>query len=274
MSTYKLIAFDMDGTLLNSRKEIDPETIKAIHEAKQAGKTIILSTGRGPSELTEYEEELVDVDYYCCISGALVYDTKKKVAVYSHPMKAEIVQQVFDIAEKEDIMIQFLNEESIVSKSDWEHMEDYGMGVYKQMFRRVCYMVDDVKDWFMNDPMDMEKMNLYHRSPKVRERTRKRMVEAGIPVEMVHAELGSLELTAKGVSKGKGLRKLCEHLGLSIEETIMVGDADNDIEGLKAAGLAIGMGNSKPSIAPYVDVYVADNDHGGCVEAIRKYLLA
>ncbi len=274
MSGYQLIAFDMDGTLLNSRKEIEEETLKAIHKARMAGKTVILSTGRGPSELADYERQLDDVEFYNCISGALIYDTKKQEAVSSMAMDQNVVVKLMEISRQEDIMIQFLNEDSTVEYGCWTHMEDYHMGIYKSMFERVAVMKEDVREWFLVQPKDMEKINFYHRDPEARERTKARVLAAGLPVEMVYAEATSLEFSARGVSKGTGLRKLCEHLGISIEETIMVGDADNDIEGFKAAGLAIGMGNSKPSIAPYVDVYVADNDHGGCVEAINRYLLA
>ena len=77
----------------------------------------------------------------------------------------------------------------------------------------------------------------------------------------------------KGVSKAVGLRKLCEHLHIPISETIAVGDAPNDLEVLKAAGLAVAMGNSRQQILDMADVVVSDCDHDGCAEAIHQYLL-
>ena len=67
--------------------------------------------------------------------------------------------------------------------------------------------------------------------------------------------------------------QLCEYLGIPVEETIAVGDADNDIEVLKTAGLAIAMGNAAEHVKAIADVMVADCDHDGCAEAIGKYLL-
>ena len=78
----------------------------------------------------------------------------------------------------------------------------------------------------------------------------------------------------KGIDKGVGLKKLCEHLGLPLEQTIAVGDADNDTMALKTAGLSIAMGNATEPIKALADVIVADCDHNGCAEAIDKYLLA
>ena len=91
---------------------------------------------------------------------------------------------------------------------------------------------------------------------------------------LVNAESASLEISAAGVDKGKGLLKLCEYLGLSPEKTIAVGDADNDVAILKTAGLSVAMGNALPQIRELSDVSVADCNHDGCAEAIEKYLLA
>ena len=74
MSQYELIALDMDGTLLNSRKEITPVTLEALKRAVRAGKSIALSTGRCRPELTAYTSQVPGIHYLICTSGALVYD--------------------------------------------------------------------------------------------------------------------------------------------------------------------------------------------------------
>ena len=90
---------------------------------------------------------------------------------------------------------------------------------------------------------------------------------------LANAEQASLEISAVGVTKGTGLKKLCEHLGISLEETIAVGDADNDIDVLKTAGLSVAMGNANDTVKSICDVVVSDCDHDGCAEVIEKYLL-
>ena len=106
-----------------------------------------------------------------------------------------------------------------------------------------------------------------------RTRTKERVQALALPVEMVDAESSSLELTAIGVDKGVGLTKLCEALGIPVSASIAVGDADNDLSVLRAAGLAVAMGNALDSVKAISDVTVADCDHDGCAEAIYKYLL-
>ena len=90
---------------------------------------------------------------------------------------------------------------------------------------------------------------------------------------MAYSEISSLEISAQGVDKGVGLKKLCEYLDIPIDQTIAVGDADNDLGALKYAGLAIAMGNANEHVKKIADVIVADCDHEGCAEAIETYLL-
>ena len=85
------------------------------------------------------------------------------------------------------------------------------------------------------------------------------------------AETTSLEISAKGTDKGKGLEKLCEFLNIPLSQTIVVGDADNDIEAMKKAGLAVAMENANERVKALADVIVSDNDHDGCREVLQNY---
>ena len=83
------------------------------------------------------------------------------------------------------------------------------------------------------------------------------------------ADVTSLEMTAPGVSKAEGLRRLADLLGISMEETAAIGDADNDRRMLEAVGLPIAMGNADEAIRAICRIVTADNDHNGVGEAIR-----
>lgn len=271
--TYKLIAFDMDGTLLNSNKQISEENLHAINKAMRQEKTVILNTGRCLAELDEFLTQIPELRYVNCVSGALVYDVKEKKEIYAQKLSVETIQQLFQIAEMEQAMPQLLNAESIVSTEFVEHMEDYHMDIYKPLFVRVATKWDNLYEQYMKSPFEAAKFNLYHTSKESRERTEQRIKEAGLDVELVHAEVSNLEISAKGVDKGIGLERLCEYLQISCEETIAVGDAANDIGAMKTAGLAVAMGNARTAVKTIADVIVSDCDHFGCAEAIEKYLL-
>lgn len=270
---YRLIAFDMDGTLLDSKKEILESSIQAVKDAERVGKIVILNTGRGLAELQEYLPKLPKVRYLNALSGALVYDLKEEKEIYSQSIPVEIVKQLMAYASEEQAMPQILTDRSIIQKSHWEHMERYHMGIYQKMFETVAVKWDDIEKTYLQNPFPAAKFNIYHTSPESRARTKEKIQAAGIPVTMVCAETTSLEISALGVDKGVGLERLCQHIQLPLSETIVVGDAENDIGALKKAGLSVVMDNAAQNIKDLADVVVADCDHGGCAEAVKRYLL-
>ena len=274
MSQYQLIAFDMDGTLLNSNKQISPETLNAIKRATDAGKTVILCTGRNLAELNAFTEIIPGLRYLDCVSGACVYDLKEKKTLYSQALDPGIVKKLMEFGMEEGAMIHVLSERSIVQKDQQSHMADFHMGIYQTMFDQITDKLENIYNSFCEEPFPVLKLNLYHRDEASRARTVERIKAAGLETALALAESTSLECSDKGIDKAVGLKKLCEHLGLPLEQTIAVGDADNDTMALKTAGLAVAMGNATEPIKALADVIVADCDHNGCAEAIDKYLLA
>ena len=175
---------------------------------------------------------------------------------------------------EEGAMIHVLSDRSIVQKDQQSHMADFHMGVYQTMFDKITDKMENIYRSFCEKPFPVMKLNLYHKDEASRARTVERIKAASLETALALAESTSLECSAKGIDKGVGLKKLCEHLGLPLEQTIAVGDADNDTMALKTAGLAVAMGNATEPIKKLADVIVADCDHNGCAEAIDKYLLA
>lgn len=271
MSKYKLIAFDMDGTLLNSKKEISQKTLDAIDRAFDEGKEVILSTGRCVAELNRYIVQLPRLRYINCVSGALVYDLKEKKNIYSNAITPEKARKILEASKLEDCMPHIMTTHSIVQEKDADDMAHFRMGVYQDMFSTVTDKVDDIYSFYNENNFPVEKLNLYHYSVEGRDRSRERL--SGLGLVLNNSERTGLEMSAEGVTKGTGLIKLCEYLGISVDETIAVGDADNDIDVLKTAGLSIAMDNAEDSIKDICDVVVSDCDSDGCVEAIEKYLL-
>lgn len=271
---YQLIAFDMDGTLLDSNKTILPSSLTAISDAVKAGKTVILSTGRCLPELREYLPQLSEVRYVNCVSGALVLDQKTNTAIYSRSLAPAVCSQILRIVKHQDVMVHLLGETtSIIQRSHCQNMAHFGMGQYQGLFERNAEQWEDLFAQYRENPFPVAKLNLYFTDPESRQCIEQQILDEHIPVTMVHAEATSLEISAKGVSKAAGLRELCSHLNIPIAETIAVGDAPNDLEILKAAGLSIAMGNSRQEILDLADVVVSDCDHDGCAEAIYQYLL-
>ena len=273
MSEYDLIAFDMDGTLLNSEKQISKDTLDMISLAEANGKVVCLSTGRCMPELNEHIPHIPGLRYIIGDSGTFVRDLQTGKDLFSSPMPVEIASEILRRVRKsgEDLMLHIHSEQSIAQRSHVAHMADYNMGVHQAMFERICFMPEDIIDFFMAAPFPPNKVNLYCRESEQRERMHRMLSDLNI--EFTYVEGCSMECTPVGTSKGKGLKYLCDTLTIPIERSIAVGDADNDLEMLSYAGLAVAMGNAKDNVKALADVIVADNDSDGCAEAIRRFLL-
>mgnify|MGYP002622577143 CR=1 FL=1 len=267
---YKLLALDMDGTTLNSEKKITPKTANAISELGNCNIAVVLSTGRGLAELADYKTELKFMHYGILVSGGMVYDFFNSKPVITHPLDTEIILQLIDGAVAENAMIQLLTETaSVTREEDILNMETFGMGIYQDMYYRNCVRCDDFKKFIRENPGKILKLNIYHRSTESRGKNFKRFEKFNLAID--YAEKTALEITPKNISKASGLKELCNFLKINLSETVAVGDAENDIEILKTAGLGVAMGNASEKIKNLADFVTDDNDHDGIVKVIEKF---
>lgn len=269
---YDLIAFDMDGTLLDSSKRIRQDSLDAIHQAVTAGKVVCLSTGRCLPELRAYQELLKEVEYYISMSGALVYSNFEKKAIATSEIPKEMVDELLARTKGEDVMIHLLSWDSIMEEEKVANIESYHMTPYRSSYEACCILVDDLQEWYREHPCPVFKLNFYCRDLDQRGRIEKELCTLNL--EFAYSEETNLECSPPGVSKAEGLRVLCDHCGLDIAGTIAVGDADNDLAILKAAGLSVAMGNANERVKAVSDLVTASCDEGGCAKVIREYLLA
>lgn len=269
---YQMIAFDMDGTLLQSDHSIAQSTLEAISRANQKGKEIVLSTGRPLSELAAYLPLLTDVRYGVLTSGAFVYDFTAKQILDKKVLKAEVVQEVVNLMARQDMMLVImLDGQGYLQKDQFERISDYHLEKFKDLYQETALFVDDIASFLLEHQTSFEKINLYHLTQEDR-RTSLEMLKP-YAVALVETEVTGLEITAQGADKGQGLSHLCDVLGISMSSVIAVGDADNDISMIRMAGLGLAMGNANATIKQLADHVLADNDSGGCAQAIDEYLL-
>ena len=268
---YQLIALDLDGTLLNSRKEIPAEAAEAIRAVTAAGKTVVFATGRAVCELDEQIALLPQVRYAVFASGAGLYDIKEKKTFGLRGVPAGQVNRILSLARSKDVMPQIVVPDAdVIQASHMEQLEHFHMDVYRPMYEQAMTLVPDIFAYAETCRDPFLKINLYHADPEERIRTRAQLESPDL--DLVYSEVSSVECSAAGVSKGSGLERLCGLLGIPMEACIAVGDAENDVAMLRAAGLGVAMGNAPEHVKTAADRVVSDLDHGGCAEAIRLLL--
>jgi len=236
---FKLMAVDMDGTLLNSKKEVTPKTANAIQTATDEGKYIVFSTGRCISEMKPYADVLSMMRYGVLESGALLYDFTEKKVLYKKTVPKSETEIVLNFVKDYDVMfLVFLDGQSFIGEREINHLEDYQMGVYKTLYDEVTEQVSDMREFILSKAGELEKINIYFRSRKERQEVFEKM--RGLPLSMAYSEQTSLEVSPASTTKG--------------------------------TGLSIAVANAKQQVLKISDVVVSDNDHDGVAEAIERYL--
>ena len=272
--SYDAIALDLDGTCLNDRKQIDEPTVEAIRYALQRGKDVLFCSGRGIDEVRPFLDLFPEMRYVICESGGYIYDLSGKRVLFQTCIGRPAIEAFERSLAGRDVMPNvYINGRSIFLESQINHLPHYMMAEYAHTIPLTAVTVTDVFEAIRESGWVCEKFNMYHTSMEERTVTKSFLDEESLGIVMVDAPISSLECTPAGVDKALGLRKLAETTGLRTERIIMVGDAGNDIAGLRVAGLAVAMGNATDEVRAICDVMVADNNHNGCAEAIYRYLL-
>ena len=215
MKTRKLIALDMDGTLLMTDKSVHPDTVTDIREAERQGLTFVYCSGRSVPELLLFSEKLPMIRYAVCLSGSVVYDLRERRSLYKQMIPLELVFPIMEAAEETDAMLHFLlEEESVVRADQVTHMADFCRAEFQETFLLTTRSVTDMREEAQKHTC-MAKVNLYCHSAADRERAYEKIKH--LPLTFVFIEEASLEITAAEVSKASGMRVLADHLGFRME---------------------------------------------------------
>lgn len=266
----KLLALDMDGTLLTSKKAVSRRTQDALCRLAARGIALALCTGRNADEaLWSLGGTTGPIRYGVLVSGALTYDFETKRALEAHPIAAPVAEAIVRAAAAEEAMAALIYPDACICRAeDASHMDLFHMGIYQSMYQGVYHFADNLAGYIEEHPQDIVKAEVYHRSTESRARTRRRI--EGLGVRLADAETTSLECSPEGISKAEGLEALSRELGIPLSDMAVAGDAANDLDALRAAGCAIAMGNAIPEVKKIADLVVADNDHDGIAEAAKR----
>ena len=266
---YKVLAFDIDGTLTNSRKEITPETRAAILRAADMGCTIVIATGRPPQGVVRYVNELELPDkegYVLALNGGLLENCSTGTAISRTFLPMEYYHEICAIAKEYKVNLMTYQGDDIISENiDDKYVEIEsrinGLGV-KQVDNLEKYITFEVPKFLMLGDGDY----LAEVEKKVHARLSDRL-------DVYRSEPFFLEVLPKGINKAATLEKLLNHLGCRREELMAFGDGYNDISMLKYAGMGVVMGNANDTVKKEGDYIAPSNDENGIVDVLNKFVL-
>lgn len=270
---YQLIAVDMDGTLLNSKKEITPRCAAAVCAALERGYHVAIATGRCYSQIQKYLVQFPAMRYAITSSGAAIADRAEDCIVCSSDLSAQAAAALVEASLASDVFpILFTGGRAFYRPDLLDDMEKYDLVLYRSTIATACKPVPELERQFLSAPHPLEKIDLYFASPA--ERTAYLARVEGMSAQMTPCDYAGLEINAPNVDKGAGLAALCGYLHIPLSDAIAIGDAENDVSMLRAAGLAVAMGNALDAVKAEADVIAPDCDHDGVADTIERYLLA
>lgn len=266
---YKLVAIDMDGTLLRGDKTISERTKNAIQSAREMGVTVVLATGRPIEGVSRYLEELhmySEHDYVLSYNGALIQKTESKESIAKIALEGSDLHCLKKLSDELGVNIHAFSEEKglITPKNskyteveaDINNIEIHEMNIDTIPNNEVIIKIMMIDEPEILGPA-MEKL------PK----------EVFEKYTVVRSTPYFLEFLNKEVNKGVGVEMLAKHLGVKKEEVMTLGDAGNDLHMIEYAGLGVAMGNAFDEVKEAADYITDTNENDGVAKAIEKFIL-
>lgn len=274
MSKVKMIAFDLDGTLLTTDKKITEYTREVLDQAIQKGIEVVPSTGRPlkgvPQEFSHYK----GIHYIVTSNGARVVETEHQKTLRSSLLSYESAKKVLDIFREYDtIRDVFYDGQGYMERKKFEEANRYVTSPSMIEYMRTSRIrVEDIDEMFERENRPVDKIQALFASQEEKMEAFERIL--GLRgIEASGALANNIEVNAEGVHKGVALAWLGECLGIKPEEMLVFGDGSNDIGMIRMAGTGVAMDNAQPAVKEAADAITRSNDSDGVAKYIESYVL-
>ncbi|MEG0166025.1 Cof-type HAD-IIB family hydrolase [Anaerorhabdus sp.] len=288
--TIKLIAMDMDGTLLTSDNKILPETKAALLAIQATGVRLVLASGRSYTKLMEYAKEL-EMDRYAGylieINGTAIYDLQENKRYVKKLLNAQQIHEIFAYFRQWDVEIighvddgmydynppAILNEKKIYKKA--HHLsDDYPLtgGAFhfiadnRKGYPRLTYInnADEIVE-------ELNKISVTYHEEIIEKISIQAKQELGKKYWIGKTSPKWLEIMLPGITKASGLEDIAQRSGISLDEMMAFGDGENDIAMLQAVRVGIAMGNAMDSVKTKANECTQSNQDNGIANALKKH---
>ena len=254
MKMIKLVALDLDGTLLNSRKKISKRNRKALETCIQKGIHIVPCTGRTWEGIPDELRSLPGIRYAITLNGGVVFDTKEQKVIAEHKLDNGLACEILRFVSQYPLMYDlYIDGWGISEKRFCLNLDRYHIpkGI-QELILKTRKTVPDIIQHTEEYGKPIEKINLYFSDMELR-RQLWELLKQRSDILVSSSVENNLEINAVGASKGEGLKTLAEYLGFSAEETMGCGDGDNDMSMIQTAGIGVAMQNGDEKLKALAD---------------------
>lgn len=288
---YKLVAIDLDGTLLNSYGEVSTQNKKAIKKAIEKNVEVVLASGRPIMSVKNLANEIGCNHYMICGNGSITYDIQNESILYNRFLEKAKVLQIIKICEENSIFYNVYTKDTILTKNlNYNILFYHQENASKPQEKKTSItMVENIVEYIENREEDYLKIticdndkiifgSILRKLNRIKgvdvlevEHMARKMIKDG--TERVYLEYYYTEITNTNVNKWDAIQNLIEKLQIKKEEVMTIGDNINDAKMIQEAGLGVMLENAAPYIQNIADVIAKDNDNDGVAEVIQEYIL-
>lgn len=279
MKDIKLVALDLDGTLFDNSSRISKRNLTAIRSITDKGIHVVISTGR-PFEGIPFDQiKGTGINYAITANGSGIYEISTGKCLYENAMDEELVTPILNFLLTRDIhMDAFIGGKGYTPVQCVETAQKLTVpSSIKNYIITTRTRLDNILQFIHENQLKVQKMtlNFYPAADGTlidRETVRKFLV-SNPSITTVCGGYNNLEFTRADANKSVGLRKLAEILGVNPDATMAIGDTENDLAIIEAAGIGVAMGNATDAVKARADYVTTTNTKDGVAAAIEHFIL-
>lgn len=272
----KLIAVDLDGTLVNPEKKITEHTLEVLDQAAAQGIQIVPTTGRLFHALPKPLREKPYIRYGICMNGGQIYDAHEDRVLHRDEIPLEVAMRAYDYLERFPVAYDcYVCNKALMEREMLEHLGDYIQGdphglAYSTALRTP---VDGFRAYLLEMGHPLQKMQAFMADVSGRPAMIREMSELFPELAVTYSLPYNIEINSCTAVKGNALRELCRQLEIPMEQVAAFGDGTNDITMLQAAGVSVAMANAVPEAKAAAKYHTASNAEDGVAQFIERFIL-
>lgn len=266
----KLIALDLDETLLDRYSRLSAENRACLLRAMEQGVQVVIATGRAYDTITQEMLHFPGIRYAITGNGAAVYDLETETAIYRKLLPPGAAEQVLELTGREDVNYEIFVDGSAYAQADYlQHLGDYMMDAPKQAYVRATRRpVPDIRAFLLAHRAELDSVAVIPRNLEVKARVLDQLRQMD-EVYITTSALRLIEINHRDCTKASGLRFLAQKLEIPQEDTAAFGNADNDAEMLAWAGTGVSVAEGTELCRAAADYITGSYAENGVAEAFR-----
>lgn len=265
--TIRLVAMDLDDTLLRDDWTISPRVRKAIQKAQAQGVKMTIATGRMPISARPYAEQLgLDVPVIT-YHGAMIQQVLSGDILFRRVIPSALAKEIVHDVAGRGFYVQVYLKDRVITQEINDCSREYAL------IASVHIEEADLSILISQEPEGVEKILLIGEEAALDQLAPLLEKCYGEKVHITKSKPRFLEITDGSVNKGVALAALAKYFGIDQSEVMAIGDSFNDLEMIHYAGFGVAMGNARPEVQEQADIITASNEEDGVAEAIERYVL-